>query len=137
MAVLARADADAIRTLLPQAALPACTVLRPPEPGLVMVQGRAGGTGAPFNLGEMTVTRCTVRSPGGALGHATIPGRDRDHAKLAATLDAGLQDPVLHDALHAAVVAPLAEAQRAAREAREGKARATEVQFFTLATTRG
>ncbi|MCK5500357.1 MAG: phosphonate C-P lyase system protein PhnG, partial [Tritonibacter mobilis] len=31
--------------------------LRAPETGGVMVRGRAGGTGAPFNLGEMTVTR--------------------------------------------------------------------------------
>jgi alpha-D-ribose 1-methylphosphonate 5-triphosphate synthase subunit PhnG len=136
MAVLARAGTDAIRTLLAQADLPACTVLRPPEPGLVMVQGRAGGTGAPFNLGEMTVTRCTVRGPTGTLGHATVPGRDGEHAALAARLDAALQDPGLHDSLHATVVAPLAAAQRTAREAREGKARATEVQFFTLATSR-
>ena len=30
--------------------------LRPAETGMVMVRGRAGGTGQAFNLGEMTVT---------------------------------------------------------------------------------
>ena len=36
-------------------------LLRGPETGLVMVRGRIGGGGAPFNLGEATVTRATVR----------------------------------------------------------------------------
>ena len=42
--------------------LPDYRVLRGPEAGLVMVRGRTGGGGAPFNLGEMTATRCTVRT---------------------------------------------------------------------------
>ena len=41
-----------------------------------MMRGRAGGGGAPFNLGEMTVTRCTVRTAGGQVGHAYVAGRD-------------------------------------------------------------
>ena len=32
-----------------------------------MVRGRVGGTGAPFNLGEMSVTRCSVRLADGSL----------------------------------------------------------------------
>src|SRR5512139_3658243 len=36
-------------------------VLRAPETGLVMLRGRMGATGAAFNLGEATVTRCAVR----------------------------------------------------------------------------
>ncbi len=34
------------------------TDLRPPETGLVMLRGRIGGDGAPFNIGEAAVTRC-------------------------------------------------------------------------------
>ena len=32
-------------------------MLRPPECGLVMVRGRMGGSGAPYNAGEATVVR--------------------------------------------------------------------------------
>ena len=42
-----------------------------------MVRGRAGGGGAAFNLGEMTVTRCTVRTETGFVGHAYIAGPRR------------------------------------------------------------
>ena len=61
-------------------ALPDYTVIRGPEGGLVMVRGRAGGGGSAFNLGEMTVTRCTVRTETGFVGHAYIAGRDEQRA---------------------------------------------------------
>jgi alpha-D-ribose 1-methylphosphonate 5-triphosphate synthase subunit PhnG len=136
MSVLARASADAIDNLLRNApALPDHVTLRGPEIGLVMLRGRAGGGGAPFNLGEMTVTRCTVRA-GGQVGHAYIAGRDAGRAELAARIDAALQDPALHGALHAQVIEPLAQAQDAQREATARQAAATRVQFFTMATMR-
>ena len=50
-----------------------------------------GGIGQPFDLGEVTATRCVIRLPGGAVGHAQVQGRDRGHAKRAAMLDALLQ----------------------------------------------
>ncbi len=137
MSVLARADAAALRTALEAAPpLPACPLLRGPEIGLAMLRGRAGGGGAAFNLGEASVTRCTLRSAAGAMGHATVLGRDPDHAELAARIDAALQSPALHDALMAAVVAPLAVAQAAARARDARRAAATKVDFFTLATMR-
>lgn len=137
MSVLARAAADQLAELLQAApALPGCTVLRGPESGLVMLRGRAGGGGGPFNLGEMSVTRCTVRSASGFVGHAYAQGRCARQARLAAELDAALQDPALHDALQVAVVAPLAAAQQAARDGQAARAAATRVQFFTLATMR-
>lgn len=137
MAVLARADAAAIAECLDGApALPPHTRLRGPETGMVMVRGREGGAGAPFNLGEMTVTRCTVRA-GGQVGHAYVAGRDHAHAELAARLDAALQDAALHDALAASVIAKLAAREQARRDALARRAAATRVQFFTLATMRG
>src|SRR5512139_1000175 len=99
MAVLACASADDIAALLADLPpLPAPERLRAPETGLVMVRGRAGGDGAPFNLGEMTVTRCAVRLSD-AIGHAYVAGRDKRQAELAALLDAALQDPARRDAL--------------------------------------
>jgi len=41
--------------------VPPYSFLRRPETGSILVQGRMGGTGEPFHLGEMTVTRCTIR----------------------------------------------------------------------------
>ncbi len=134
MAVLARADAGSLERagagLLPDYAL-----IRGPDAGLVMVRGRAGGSGAPFNLGEATVVRCTVRSASGHIGHAYCLGRDLRHAELAAAFDAGLQDPRLRPPLQEAVGA-MAQAQEAARAQEARRAAATQVQFFTMATMR-
>lgn len=104
--------------------------LRGPETGLVMVRGRAGGTGGAFNLGEMTVTRCSVRLADGRVGHAYVAGRNARHAELAAALDAVLQGcgPVLRDML----VEPLAQAQASRRQAAAAKVAATRVDFFTM-----
>src|SRR5262245_22789309 len=100
MSVLARASAAEMARLLQAApALPEHVTLRGPESGLVMVRGRAGGGGAPFNLGEMTVTRCSVRA-GAQVGHSYRAGRAKDAALLAARIDAALQDPELHQAMH-------------------------------------
>jgi alpha-D-ribose 1-methylphosphonate 5-triphosphate synthase subunit PhnG len=52
MTVLAHSDAAGIASRLDALALPDHEVLREPENGLVMVRGRIGGDGAPFNLGE-------------------------------------------------------------------------------------
>ena len=103
--------------------------LRPPQIGTVMVQGRIGGTGAPFNLGEMTVTRCVLRLPTGAVGHANVQGRDQDHARRAALVDALWQtDPV---AIDAAILQPLRAEETRRRQERAAKAAATRVEFFT------
>ncbi|HPD91545.1 MAG: phosphonate C-P lyase system protein PhnG [Rhodobacter sp.] len=129
MGLLARALPERLAALLPD--LPAHAVLRGPEIGAVMVRGRQGGTGAPFNLGEMTVTRCTVRLDDGAIGHAHVQGRDKDHARRAAVVDALLQgaqaDSVTRD-----VLAPLGAEEAARREDRARKAAATRVEFFTM-----
>jgi alpha-D-ribose 1-methylphosphonate 5-triphosphate synthase subunit PhnG len=137
MAVLARAGADQLRTFLADCgALPGHTIVRGPEGGLVMVRGRAGGGGAAFNLGEMTITRCTVRTETGFLGHAYIAGRDERCAELAALADALMQDPDLADTIEHRVVAPLERQQIEGRTARSRKAAATRVRFFALQTMR-
>jgi len=137
MAVLARASATELAEMLDRHAdVPRYTMLRGPEAGLVMVRGRTGGGGAPFNMGEMTVTRCTVRTESGQVGHAYVAGRDARQAELAAVLDAMLQDPDQTFALQAAVISPLAEAQQTRRAAIAAKAAATKVQFFAMRNMR-
>ena len=137
MAVLARAPGEAIADRLAAwGTIPAYTLLRGPEAGLVMVRGRTGGGGAPFNLGEMTVTRCSVRTETGIVGHAYVAGRDQRQAELAALVDALMQDPAQEDALRDTVIAPLADAQRRRRTDLAEKAAATKVQFFSMRTMR-
>lgn len=60
MAVLAQAAGDEIAHGLAQVGDVKFTELRPAETGLVMLRGRIGGDGAPFNAGEATVTRAAV-----------------------------------------------------------------------------
>jgi alpha-D-ribose 1-methylphosphonate 5-triphosphate synthase subunit PhnG len=137
MAVLARGDAAAIESgLAACGALPGYTRLRGPESGLVMLRGRTGGGGGPFNLGEMTVTRCSVQVAGGEIGHAYVTGREPRRAELAAYADALMQDPALAPRIRTAVIEPLAAAQQAGRDAVAAKAAATKVQFFAMTTMR-
>ncbi|SEO58221.1 alpha-D-ribose 1-methylphosphonate 5-triphosphate synthase subunit PhnG [Salinihabitans flavidus] len=105
--------------------------LRTPEIGGVMVRGRAGATGAPFNLGEMTVTRCALRLGDGTVGHGYVQGRSTRKAERAALCDALLQGPKA-GAVRAHVLKPLAEQAEIARQARAARAAATKVDFFTM-----
>ena len=106
--------------------------MRGPETGLVMLRGRVGGGGAPFNFGEATVTRATVRLPGGAIGHSYALGRDKQKARLAAIADALWQDPAERADVEAKVLEPLRAAAAAADAKRRAETAATKVDFFTL-----
>ncbi len=129
MGLLARAKPEKLALLLRE--LPPYDLLRAPEVGAVMVRGRIGGTGLPFNLGEMTVTRCVLRLRCGTIGHANVQGRDKAHALRAATVDALLQTDQ-SATVRETVLTPLAEAEAAKRNLRAAKAAATKVEFFTL-----
>lgn len=123
MGLLSRSAPARLAALLPE--LPPHDLLRAPEIGAVMLRGRMGGTGAPFNLGEMTVTRASVRLGDGATGHGYVQGRDKGHALRAAILDAmgAGAEPIL---------ATLAAEEAARRATRTARAAATRVEFFTL-----
>jgi alpha-D-ribose 1-methylphosphonate 5-triphosphate synthase subunit PhnG len=129
MSTLAKASPARLAELLPD--LPEHDLLRAPEVGAVMVRGRIGGTGEPFNLGEMTVTRCSVRLTCGTVGHAWVRGRDRGHARRAAVADA-LMQTALAEGIRARLIVPLEVEASTARAARAGRAAATKVDFFTL-----
>lgn len=137
MGLLARAPAARLAGVFdPLGAAPGFEWLRAPETGGVMVRGRTGGTGAPFNMGEMTVTRCALRLETGEVGHAYVQGRDKAHAERAALVDALMQGPRAAE-LREAVLAPLAEAEAAARRGRAARAAATKVDFFTMVRGEG
>lgn len=109
---------------------PAHTKLRGPEVGLVMVRGRAGGGGAPFNLGEATVSRASVRIVTGEVGHGYNLGRDLAKAEVIAVIDALWQrEPARVDA---EIIAPLRALAVAADQKRRDESAATKVDFFTM-----
>ena len=133
MSALARAPRERLETAWSTlAAEQRFTHLRPPETGLVMTRGRAGGSGQRFNLGEITVTRAAVKLADGSVGHAYVAGRDKRQAELAAVFDALLQHPGHHDAIERELIAPLVAAYAAARREAARKAAATKVDFFTM-----
>jgi alpha-D-ribose 1-methylphosphonate 5-triphosphate synthase subunit PhnG len=106
--------------------------LRPPEVGLIMVRGRAGGTGIRFNIGEVTVTRCTVQVNDGVVGTAYVLGRNVRHAELAAVFDAMLQDPDHQTTLMERLVNPIIASIRRRKRQTAQKVAATKVEFFTV-----
>ena len=85
MEMLAKAELPVLEAAWEQLApKPAFTAVRGPETGLVMIRGRIGGGAAPFNLGEATVSRATVRLSSGEIGFGQTLGLSPRKAELAA-----------------------------------------------------
>ena len=137
MAVLAHAGAGDIASRLAGMAVPAHENLREPENGLVMLRGRAGGDGAPFNVGEATVSRAAVRLASGEVGIGYTLGRDGDKARLIALCDALVQTADHAAALEAQVLAPLRLQIEGERKRKAAEAAATRVDFYTLVRGEG
>ncbi len=137
MAVLAHAEAGEIAARLRAMALPAHANLREPENGLVMLRGRVGGDGAPFNLGEATVSRAAVRLASGEVGFGSTLGRDNEKARLIALCDALAQSDDFAAAVENDVVAPLRASLLAARRQRAAETAATKVDFYTMVRGEG
>jgi alpha-D-ribose 1-methylphosphonate 5-triphosphate synthase subunit PhnG len=131
--VLSHAAPDELKRLWEEAGLPSeAPMLRGPEIGLVTLRGRIGGGGAPFNFGEATVTRATVRLPDGSVGHSYALGRDKEKAKLAAIADALWQNPARRAEVEAKILGPLRATAASAEEKRRAETAATKVDFFTM-----
>jgi alpha-D-ribose 1-methylphosphonate 5-triphosphate synthase subunit PhnG len=132
MTVLAHSDAAEIAGHLEAIALPPYENLREPENGLVMVRGRIGGDGAPFNLGEATVSRAAVRLSTGEVGFGYTLGRDRQKAQMIALCDALVQSSEFADAVEMRVLAPLRVAMLSEQNRKAAETAATRVDFYTL-----
>lgn len=111
---------------------PGYAFLRQPQTGLAMIRGRAGATGEAFNLGEMTMTRASVRLDSGTVGHGYVAGRRPRHAELCALFDALAQEPGRQDEVLTRVVEPLETMASGRRESQRRQTNATKVEFFTM-----
>ncbi|GHC66842.1 protein phnG [Limoniibacter endophyticus] len=133
MAVLAQASSSRLVELYDFAGLPSEALdIRAPETGLVTVRGRMGGGGGAFNVGEITVTRASLRSADGVVGHSYCLGTDRKKARIAALVDAHWQNPDRRDLVEQVIIAPLEAEQQQLDEKRIGETAATRVDFFTM-----
>jgi alpha-D-ribose 1-methylphosphonate 5-triphosphate synthase subunit PhnG len=132
MEILAKADEALLAgawSALPE--IPRYQKVRGPETGLVMIRGRIGGGGSPFNLGEASVSRATVRLDSGEIGHGHCLGLSKRKAELIALFDALCQrtaDIAVVDTLVARIAAAHAEEE----QVQEEQAAATRVEFFTM-----
>jgi alpha-D-ribose 1-methylphosphonate 5-triphosphate synthase subunit PhnG len=132
MATLAKASLPDLQAYFGQlSSLPDYKFLRSPEIGLVMVRGRTGGTGNPFNLGEMTVTRCVVKMEG-YNGFGYVAGRSHRHAEIAAVCDALMQHPQWQLQVQTNVIDPLQAIAEHQKQQTQRQCETTKVDFFTL-----
>ncbi len=132
---------------------PSYTLLRKPEAGMLMLEGKAGNQGQRFNLGEMLITRCavSVQRPKGTKqeatntnmatdmgtdmayeGHAYVMGNNPKRALMAALLDALMQDTHYHEHLEKTLVTPLLEQWDAQKSRVTAETASTKVDFFTM-----
>lgn len=125
-------EAELEHALAACGAIPEVEDIRPVEVGLVMLRGRMGGDGAPFNLGEATVTRAAVRLANGTTGFSYLLGRAPRRARLAAIIDALGQDGAWNGKLQTALVAPVAARTVEAVRCQAEETAATRVNFFTV-----
>ena len=133
MATLAQAKLNELADRLALLhALPAAEDVRPAEIGLVMLRGRIGGDGAPFNLGEATVTRAAVKLTSGQVGFSYVLGRQPDKARLAAICDALLQHPDHRAQIERDILMPIQTRIDDERARARARTAATKVEFFTM-----
>lgn len=136
MGVLAHCATADIARRFEDIGIPPHEDLRATENGLVMLRGRIGGDGAPFNLGEATVARAAVRLASGEVGFGYTLGRDGTKAQLIALCDALLQTSEA-PTIEARMLAPLRADVVAASRRKAAETAATKVDFYTLVRGEG
>ncbi len=98
-----------------------------------MLRGRAGGDGAPFNLGEATVARAVVELETGERGFGHRLGRDVEQARrIAVSRRACGSARRIARRSRRRCFSPIAARLAAERAQTAAQTAATRVDFFTL-----
>ena len=105
--------------------------LRTPEIGSIMAQGRMGVTGDKFNIGEVTITRCSLKLNCGTIGHSYVQGRSKKKAEISALCDALMQTKMSKE-INKNIIIPLEKIKKDNKHKILSKSEATKVDFFTL-----
>ena len=133
MGLAARATTAEIEHALAIVGRPDFTDIRKPEIGLVMLRGRMGGDGAPFNLGEATVTprrRAARRRASRHLLRARPRPAEARGSRRCSTRSGSAASATCIETRFIEPVAPALTRERDAR--RRAETAATRVDFFTL-----
>jgi alpha-D-ribose 1-methylphosphonate 5-triphosphate synthase subunit PhnG len=141
MALLARSSVGQLEASLRPYLELSHQMLKEPQTGLIMVQGRMGATGQRFNMGEMTVCRCVLQveistqTPTNhqQVGVAYIKGGLKRHAFLAAFADALLQEPAYFSILQQSLLTPILDLLNQQSQMKMSKTLSSRVEFFTVA----
>lgn len=112
-------------------------VFRAAETGLVMLRGRMGGDGAPFNTGEATMSRAVIELATGERGYGQLLGRNKAHAHDAAIVEALSQREADAEKVEALILAPIARRLADEKQRQRSETAATKVDFFTLVRAEG
>ncbi|MBB4145089.1 phosphonate C-P lyase system protein PhnG [Rhizobium rhizoryzae] len=133
LALLARADHQTLKQVWDGlSAKPQFRKIRGPEVGLVMVKGRIGGGGDPFNLGEAGVCRASIETAAGVVGHSYRLGTDKAAAELGAVLHALWQSDEYRQHIESTLLSPIEQRAEAEARTRSQQTAATKVEFFTM-----
>ncbi|MET4121246.1 phosphonate C-P lyase system protein PhnG [Bradyrhizobium sp. JR1.7] len=98
-----------------------------------MLRGAVGRTGTVFNIGEATVTRCTLQIETGEIGIGYVLGRNKRHAALAAVFDGLMQrDQATGAGEIGPIIAAIDRCVRQAERAIRREAQRSKVDFFML-----
>ncbi|SES97033.1 phosphonate C-P lyase system protein PhnG [Thorsellia anophelis] len=107
-------------------------VIRAPEIGLVQLQGKMGGGGNRFYIGDATMTRAVIQLSTGQYGFGYVIGRDKHHAKLNALIDALMQETSYQPQLLESVIHPLERELEKIKLQKQAEIETSRVDFFTL-----
>lgn len=106
--------------------------LRAPQTGMVMAVARAEGSGEPFNLGEVSVTRCAIKLTTGQTGIGYVMGSSKEHSLHVALLDALAQVDDQYEDIKLKLIQPLQQKIEQRNQQQQQKTAATKVDFLTM-----
>lgn len=106
--------------------------IREPHTGMVMAVARAESRGEPFNLGEVSVSRCALRLSSGEMGVGYVMGRNCEHALYVAILDALAQNSNQYEVILQQVIKPLQCEIENKRLKQKRETAQTKVDFLTM-----
>ncbi|WP_354129473.1 MULTISPECIES: phosphonate C-P lyase system protein PhnG [unclassified Bradyrhizobium] len=133
MTLLAKAPIAELDRHWAAVARPKFQWIRRPECGAAMLRGAVGRTGTVFNIGEATVTRCTLQIETGEIGIGYVLGRNKRHAALAAVFDGLMQrDQATGAGEIGPIIAAIDRCVRQAERAIRREAQRSKVDFFML-----
>ncbi|MDY0362388.1 MAG: phosphonate C-P lyase system protein PhnG [Desulforegulaceae bacterium] len=117
--------------------LPLYEYLRKPETGLYMVRGKTDPDKQIFNLGEVIVSRCAVKTKDNFKGISYIKGSDIKYCEFCAVLDGAMQNEKNFTDIYEKIIEPAFLILEQEKKKNFEKINKTKVEFFTMGKSDG